>query len=97
MIVYTTILKNGSTKRFIARRYGSSELNLYNWLKLNWVEKIRFTRSDSFVKDITQLVAGPLQAGAALLRNLFSPQHEMMGLGCSMYGKALCTYPPARV
>lgn len=27
------LLKNGSTKRFIARRYGTSESNLYNWLK----------------------------------------------------------------
>jgi len=27
------LLKNGSSKRFIARRYGTSESNLYNWLK----------------------------------------------------------------
>lgn len=27
------LLKNGSTKRFVARRYGTSESNLYNWLK----------------------------------------------------------------
>lgn len=28
------LLKNGSTKRFIAKRYNSSESNLYHWLKL---------------------------------------------------------------
>jgi len=27
------LLKNGSSKRFIARRYSTSESNLYNWLK----------------------------------------------------------------
>ena len=27
------LLKNGSTKRFIAKRYGTSEGNLYHWLK----------------------------------------------------------------
>src|SRR5210317_1590979 len=27
------LLKNGSSKKFVADRYGSSQVNLYNWLK----------------------------------------------------------------
>jgi len=29
------LLRNGSTKRFVADRYGKSQVNLYNWLKKN--------------------------------------------------------------
>lgn len=29
------LLKNGSTKKFIAKRYNSSQANLHNWLKKN--------------------------------------------------------------
>ena len=29
------LLKNGSTKKFIAKRYGTSESNLFNWLNKN--------------------------------------------------------------
>lgn len=31
----TALLKNGSTKAFIARRYGTTRPNLHNWLKIN--------------------------------------------------------------
>lgn len=33
------LLSNGSSKRFIARRYGTSESNLYNWLKKRGLTK----------------------------------------------------------
>ena len=33
------LLKNGSTQRFIAKRYGSSEANLNNWLKKNKIDR----------------------------------------------------------
>lgn len=29
------LLKNGSTKTLVAKRYGSSLPNLFNWLKMN--------------------------------------------------------------
>jgi DNA invertase Pin-like site-specific DNA recombinase len=29
------LLRNGSTKAFVADRYGTSKVNLYNWLKKN--------------------------------------------------------------
>ncbi|MBC7407252.1 MAG: recombinase family protein, partial [Arcicella sp.] len=29
------LIKNGSTKKFIAKRYGTSESNLFNWLSKN--------------------------------------------------------------
>ncbi len=29
------LLKNGSTQKFIAARYGTTEANLHNWLKKN--------------------------------------------------------------
>ena len=29
------LLKNGSSKKFLADRYGTSQVNLYNWLKKN--------------------------------------------------------------
>jgi DNA invertase Pin-like site-specific DNA recombinase len=34
------LLKNGSSQRYIAKRYGSSEANLNNWLRKNNIEKI---------------------------------------------------------
>jgi DNA invertase Pin-like site-specific DNA recombinase len=33
------LLKNGSTQRFIAKRYGCSEANLNNWLKKNNIDR----------------------------------------------------------
>jgi DNA invertase Pin-like site-specific DNA recombinase len=33
------LLKNGSTQRFVARRYGCSETNLNNWLKKNKINR----------------------------------------------------------
>jgi DNA invertase Pin-like site-specific DNA recombinase len=32
------LLKNGSTKAFVARRYGTTKPNLYNWLKKNKID-----------------------------------------------------------
>ena len=32
------LLRNGSTKKFIAKRYGSSEANLINWLRKNNID-----------------------------------------------------------
>jgi DNA invertase Pin-like site-specific DNA recombinase len=29
------LLRNGSSKKFVANRYGSSQVNLYNWIKKN--------------------------------------------------------------
>jgi DNA invertase Pin-like site-specific DNA recombinase len=29
------LLRNGSSKKFVANRYGTSQVNLYNWLKKN--------------------------------------------------------------
>ena len=29
------LLRNGSSKKFVADRYGTSQVNLYNWLKKN--------------------------------------------------------------
>jgi DNA invertase Pin-like site-specific DNA recombinase len=29
------LLNNGSSKTFIARKYGTTPANLYNWLKMN--------------------------------------------------------------
>ena len=29
------LLRNGSTKKFVADRYGTSQVNLYNWIKKN--------------------------------------------------------------
>jgi DNA invertase Pin-like site-specific DNA recombinase len=29
------LLKNGSSKKFVANRYGTSQVNLYNWIKKN--------------------------------------------------------------
>jgi len=29
------LLRNGSTKKFVADRYKTSQVNLYNWLKKN--------------------------------------------------------------
>lgn len=33
------LLSNGSTQKFIARRYGTTEANLHNWLKKNDISK----------------------------------------------------------
>jgi DNA invertase Pin-like site-specific DNA recombinase len=34
------LLKNGSTQRFISKRYGCSEANLNNWLKKNKIDRM---------------------------------------------------------
>jgi DNA invertase Pin-like site-specific DNA recombinase len=34
-----SLLKTGSTLKYIARRYGSSEANLLNWLKKNKIDR----------------------------------------------------------
>ncbi len=38
------LLKNGATQRFIAKRYGSSETNLLNWLKKNHIDRNHIVR-----------------------------------------------------
>ena len=35
------LLKNGSTQKFIAKRYGTTEANLHNWLKKNGLKKAK--------------------------------------------------------
>ena len=30
-----SLLRNGFSKKFVADRYGSSQVNLYNWIKKN--------------------------------------------------------------
>lgn len=35
------LLKNGSTKKFIARRYNTTSGNLHNWLKKNGLDKVK--------------------------------------------------------
>jgi DNA invertase Pin-like site-specific DNA recombinase len=32
------LLRNGSSKKFVADRYGSSQVNLYNWLRKNNID-----------------------------------------------------------
>ena len=32
------LLKNGSSKKFVADRYNTSQVNLYNWLKKNNID-----------------------------------------------------------
>ena len=32
------LLRNGSSKKFVANRYGSSQVNLYNWIKKNNID-----------------------------------------------------------
>jgi DNA invertase Pin-like site-specific DNA recombinase len=32
------LLKNGSSKTFVAKRYGTTQMNLYNWLKQNKID-----------------------------------------------------------
>ena len=34
------LLRNGSSKKFVADRYGTSQVNLYNWLKKNNIDII---------------------------------------------------------
>ncbi|MDR2729164.1 MAG: hypothetical protein LBB56_08515, partial [Chitinispirillales bacterium] len=33
------LLNNGSTQRFIAKRYGTTEANLFNWITKNKIKK----------------------------------------------------------
>jgi hypothetical protein len=32
------LLRNGSSKKFVADRYGTSQVNLYNWIKKNSID-----------------------------------------------------------
>jgi DNA invertase Pin-like site-specific DNA recombinase len=32
------LLKNGATKSYVAKRYGTTQVNLYNWLKKNKID-----------------------------------------------------------
>ena len=32
------LLRNGSSKKFVADRYGTSQVNLYNWIKKNNID-----------------------------------------------------------
>jgi DNA invertase Pin-like site-specific DNA recombinase len=32
------LLRNGSSKKFVADRYGTSQVNLYNWLNKNNID-----------------------------------------------------------
>ena len=32
------LLRNGSSKKFVANRYGTSQVNLYNWLRKNDID-----------------------------------------------------------
>ena len=34
------LLANGSTQKFIANRYGTTEANLHNWMKKNGIKKV---------------------------------------------------------
>ena len=36
------LLANGSTQKFIAKRYGTTEANLYNWMKKHQIKKIGY-------------------------------------------------------
>ena len=40
------LLRNGSTKAFVADRYGTCQVNLYNWLKKN---NLKFTSQKACV------------------------------------------------
>ena len=31
------LLRNGSSKKFVADRYGTSQVNLYNWIRKNGI------------------------------------------------------------
>ena len=44
------LLKNGSTKAFIARKYGSSQNNLYNWIKKNKIVVMPIATLEKFDK-----------------------------------------------
>ena len=35
-----SLLANGSTQKFIANRYNTTEANLHNWMKKNGVKKV---------------------------------------------------------
>jgi len=41
------LLKNGSTQRFIAKRSGTTPANLFNWLKMNKIDKVPSLPKDS--------------------------------------------------
>ena len=44
------LLRNGSTKAFVAKRYGTTQANLYNWLKKNEIDaKPILERKDSVI------------------------------------------------
>jgi len=32
------LLRNGSSKKFVANRYGTSQVNLFNWLRKNNID-----------------------------------------------------------
>jgi DNA invertase Pin-like site-specific DNA recombinase len=35
------LLRNGSSKKFVADRYGTSQVNLYNWLNKNNIDVLQ--------------------------------------------------------
>ena len=35
------LFRNGSTQKFIANRYKTTEANLYNWMKKNGLKKVK--------------------------------------------------------
>ena len=39
------LLRNGSTKAFVAKRYNTTQANLYNWLKKNKIDVIPIIES----------------------------------------------------
>ena len=38
MVRIVALLRNGTTKAFVAERYGTSQVNLYNWLNKNNID-----------------------------------------------------------
>jgi DNA invertase Pin-like site-specific DNA recombinase len=36
-----SLIKTGSTQVYIAKKYGTSQPNLYNWIKKNGLQKIK--------------------------------------------------------
>ena len=41
------LLKNGSTKAYIAKRYGTTQPNLYTWLRMNKITLIPSSNRDA--------------------------------------------------
>ena len=41
------LLNNGSTQKFIAKRYKTTEANLHNWMKKNGLKKAQLNLDDS--------------------------------------------------